>query len=79
VATKQCPECNGELPEELGQHSVAPLSGLVTCPHCGAQVSLDKPAGAEGAEGGHKESFSGHETLEGVMDEVDGKEGGRPS
>ncbi|MBA3628300.1 MAG: hypothetical protein H0W55_01290 [Actinobacteria bacterium] len=84
MADRTCPECGQSLPGELGQHSTAPLSGLVSCPNCGAEVHLDKPAaGAPGGEGriepagateGDSESFSGHETVEGVMQEVEDKQ-----
>ena len=85
MADRTCPECGHNLPSELGQHSTAPLSGLASCPNCGAEVHLDKPAaGASGDEGariepagateGDPASFSGHETVEGVMQEVDDKQ-----
>lgn len=85
MADRTCPECGENLPSELGQHSTAPLSGLAKCPNCGADVHIDKPgAGASGAEGdridpagateGDPESFSGHETVEGVMQEIEDKD-----
>jgi hypothetical protein len=92
MASETCPECGKQLPSELGQHSVAPLSGLATCPHCGAEVHVPKPgvpdqekassapAGAPGGAGGggqeQPEIFSGHETVEGVMEEIEEKPGG---
>lgn len=89
----RCPSCGGEVPVETGQHAQTPSAGVVTCPHCGASVTLDKP-GAEAeqrgepagdapeaeaappgrAEGG--EEFAGHETMAGVKDELEEKEGG---
>ncbi|MBA3350431.1 MAG: hypothetical protein H0T12_07730 [Actinobacteria bacterium] len=58
---------------------------MASCPNCGAEVHLDKPgAGEPGDEGariepagsteGDSESFSGHETVEGVMQEVEDKQ-----
>jgi hypothetical protein len=86
VATQRCPNCNGELPPELGQHAQAPLSGLVNCPHCGAQVKLDKP-GQEGSDDASSEDvagadealdagFSGSETIAGVREELEDKQQG---
>jgi hypothetical protein len=57
---------------------------VVECPTCGATVTLEKPSGeASGEESGRlprtegeEESFAGEETLEGVMEEVEEKEGG---
>jgi hypothetical protein len=72
-----CPHCGGELPAELGQHSVAPMTGLVKCPHCGADAHLAKETEASsGSEERSEsaESFSGHETVEGVMGEVRDKQ-----
>jgi hypothetical protein len=94
MASQRCPVCNGVLPPELGQHSLAPMSGLVTCPHCGSEVKLEKPAedarksgGGRAAEGdvvgadqgGPDESFSGHESAQGAMDEIEKKPGGASS
>ena len=89
MGDQRCPECGNELPSELGQHSVTPLSGRATCPHCGADVHVARPEpGAEAAPGASgaaaeasggpgepekPESFSGEETLGGVMDEVEEK------
>lgn len=47
MADQSCPNCGNELPEELGQHALAPQSGLVRCPHCGETVTLDKPGAPE--------------------------------
>ena len=103
MADQQCPSCGRDLPSELGQHSLASMSGLAQCPHCGAEVRLAKesagassthreagsgrgkpssaefeaPGAAEGeaiAESHGTESFSGHETVSGVMKEVEGKQ-----
>jgi hypothetical protein len=101
--SQRCPNCGRDLPPELGQHSVAPMTGLATCPHCGADVHIDKaaareglpdpageargspsdpdfeppsPRGDSGAEegAGSSETFSGHETMSGVVDEVRDKQ-----
>jgi uncharacterized Zn finger protein (UPF0148 family) len=71
MSEQRCPNCGADLPAELGQHALTPTSGLVQCPTCGENVTLDRPGG-EGEE--HEESFSGHETIEGVMDEIREKE-----
>ncbi|MCP9485157.1 MAG: hypothetical protein MSC30_04810 [Gaiellaceae bacterium MAG52_C11] len=44
MAEQKCPTCGIGLPEELGQHSIAPQSNLVRCPNCGETVNLEKPA-----------------------------------
>ena len=83
----KCPNCGREVPEELGQHASTPVSGLVTCPHCGAEVQLgalgdhDVSEGSSGtkakaATGGEHDSFSGHETIEGLEDELEDKQEG---
>ena len=46
MAEQTCPECGAPLPAELGQHALTPTSGLVQCPSCGAQVTLERPAEA---------------------------------
>jgi hypothetical protein len=79
-----CPSCGNELPPELGQHTTAPLSGLATCPHCGAEVHVSKASTAgEGARSeearetftGDEESasFAGHESVEGLKKELEDK------
>ena len=83
----KCPNCGREVPEELGQHAATPVSGLVTCPHCGAEVKLGalgdhdvsegwSGATAKAATGGEAGSFSGHETIEGLKDELEEKQEG---
>jgi hypothetical protein len=83
MATEKCPSCGAELPPELGQHALAPTAGLVQCPTCGAAVTIERPAperrpeqepGGDTGEGTGPESFSGHETVEGVMEELRLKE-----
>ena len=106
MADQQCPSCGRDLPSELGQHSLAPMSGLAQCPYCGAEVRLaresagatsthgeassgrGKPSSAEFEAPGASEdevitethgteSFSGHETVSGVMKEVEDKQSRR--
>jgi hypothetical protein len=85
VSAQRCPNCNAELPPELGQHALTPTSGLVMCPSCGETVTLERPettaaTGGEGGEGGgdvegtRDEAPPLHETIEGVMDEIREKE-----
>ena len=83
-----CPNCGRPLPEEAGQHAVVPSADIVDCPSCGARVDIGSGKVVEGVspEGraeeqgiapipeGAPESFSGHETVEGVMEEIDKKE-----
>jgi hypothetical protein len=86
MAEERCPNCGAELPAELGQHAVAPVANVVQCPSCGENVTLgggdaggeDVPRAQEsvGGEEGAPESFSGEETIEGVMDELRDKPGG---
>jgi hypothetical protein len=77
---EKCPNCGADLPAEIGQHALVPSAGVVACPTCGETVTLDRPD-AEGddgdtpdVEGTGPESFSGHETVEGVMEEIREKE-----
>lgn len=82
---QRCQHCGGVVPEELGQHLHSPLSGQVTCPHCGEAVELREGPGNEpvadveratAAPPGRSEaddSFSGSETAEGVAEELDDK------
>jgi hypothetical protein len=79
-----CPNCGATVPAETGQHAVVPSAGVVTCPSCGATVTLERssgeperPADETETTEGSEETFSGHETIEGVMDEISEKEGGR--
>jgi hypothetical protein len=73
VPDETCPSCGNRLPPEIATHALAPAAGLVSCPHCGAAVTLPKPGGAEEPQ---DESFAGHETVEGVMQELRDKEDG---
>jgi uncharacterized Zn finger protein (UPF0148 family) len=68
---EKCPNCGADLPAEAGQHALVPSAGVVACPTCGETVTLGQ-ADADTDE--HDESFSGHETIEGVMDEIREKE-----
>jgi DNA-directed RNA polymerase subunit RPC12/RpoP len=76
-----CPNCGADLPPELGQHALTPVSRLVQCPTCGENVTLTKPAEDDEAArapdvAGETATFSGEETVEGVMDELGDKPGG---
>jgi predicted RNA-binding Zn-ribbon protein involved in translation (DUF1610 family) len=74
-----CPSCGAELPEEAGQHALVPSAGVVECPNCGETVTLAKAGAAEEertvASDEGTGTFAGHETVEGVMDELSEKEG----
>jgi uncharacterized Zn finger protein (UPF0148 family) len=85
MTEQRCPSCGADLPAELGQHALTPISGLVKCPTCGAKVTLEHAeTGSTSVEeadsvpdtAGDPESFSGEETVEGVMDELERKPGG---
>jgi ribosomal protein L32 len=75
-----CPNCGEPLPPELGQHALTPTSGLVQCPSCGETVSLpglgDDAVDAVPDTSGDPETFSGEETVAGVMEELSEKPGG---
>jgi hypothetical protein len=74
VKAQRCPSCGAELPAELGQHALVPTTGLVQCPTCGENVTLERPETTRGETGEQEESFAGHETIEGVMEEIREKE-----
>lgn len=87
MAEQTCSNCGAELPPELGQHALTLTSGLVQCPSCGETVELGRAETVEGSAAsdeagevpdtsGEPESFSGEETIEGVMDELSEKPGG---
>jgi hypothetical protein len=83
-----CPSCGEPLPAGVGQHAVVPSAGIVDCPSCGARVDMSTGRVSQGvsAEGRAEEqggapipevapeSFSGEETIDGVMDEIEQKE-----
>ena len=83
-----CPSCGQPLPAGAGQHAVVPSAGIVDCPSCDARVDTAAGTVVEGVSpegraeeqggapiaGGQEESFSGEETVEGVMDEIEQKE-----
>ena len=83
-----CPSCGQPLPAGAGQHAVVPSAGIVDCPSCDARVDTAAGTVVEGVSpegraeeqggapiaGGEAESFSGEETVEGVMDEIEQKE-----
>ena len=79
-----CPVCGGALPSELAQHADNLQVGLVTCPHCGAGVTLDKGPNATGSDfeqataappgrSEGSETFSGQETAADVAEELSNK------
>ena len=80
-----CPVCGQALPSEIGQHADNLQVGLVTCPHCGASVTLEKgpndTAGADferasAAPPGQtegRETFSGQETAADLSEELANK------
>jgi Zn-finger nucleic acid-binding protein len=83
-----CPSCGNPLPGGVGQHAVAPVAGVVDCPNCGARVRLDtgeleagvsaegraEEQGGAPVDAGRPDTFSGEETVEGVMNEIEQKE-----
>ncbi len=87
MADYVCPSCGKELPSELGQHATDLVSALVTCPHCGAQVTLregavETPSGdyeeAAAAPPGRTEgteTFAGNETFGELKEELQDKQG----
>lgn len=82
MAETTCPNCGNTVPDELGQHAGSLVSGSVSCPSCGTQVTLrdgsSEPRSgdyerAAAAPPGHTEgdeSFSGHETGSGLAEEL---------
>jgi hypothetical protein len=91
MSDSRCPNCGAEVPAESGQHSLSPSAGIVACPSCGATLSLGGPGDRQhvGPEGetptaaaappgqpGQDEYFSGHESVDGVMEEISEKEDG---
>lgn len=77
-----CPNCGKDLPGALGQHATGLVSALVTCPHCGAQVTLregavespsadyEEAAAAPPGRTEGTETFAGSETFEGLTEEL---------
>lgn len=89
MADEQCPNCGGEIPSELGQHSLTPMTGRANCPYCGAEVNVPKvgPGTAEPTATGDvaraarsrppgENTFAGNDTFEDLRREVEGKRGG---
>ena len=81
-----CPSCGNELPSEMGQHAADLVSALVTCPNCGAQVTLREGA-VESASGDYEtaaaappgqtegtETFAGNETFGELKEELQEKQ-----
>lgn len=85
MADQTCPACGNDLPSELAQHADNLEIGLVTCPSCGAGVTIAKGPNdtvstqferAEAAPPGRtegQEAFSGNETLADLKDELENK------
>jgi DNA-directed RNA polymerase subunit RPC12/RpoP len=80
-----CPSCGKDLPSALGQHATDLISALVTCPHCGAEVTLREGA-VESPSGNYAEAdaappsrtegsdeFAGNETIEALAEELQEK------
>ncbi len=77
-----CPKCGSDLPSAMGQHASDLVSGLVTCPSCGASVTLregavESPSGdfetAAAAPPGRTEGsddFAGNETFTELTEEL---------
>jgi hypothetical protein len=76
MAAQTCPECGKAVPPEVGQHAMTPSADVVACPHCGATMTLAKPDQGDAGKTAREDTFAGHETIEGVMDEVSKKEAG---
>jgi DNA-directed RNA polymerase subunit RPC12/RpoP len=88
MASHTCSNCGAELPPGLGQHALSPTGGAVKCPNCGATTTIagsqqatdatssEVPRAPErrGGESGAGEYFSGEESVEGVMREVEEKQ-----
>jgi uncharacterized Zn finger protein (UPF0148 family) len=74
MAERVCPTCGGRL----GQHDLH--GDVLTCPNCGATITVAEASGvpqAEAAPPGRSEGrdeFAGHDTVEGVMEEIEEKE-----
>jgi endogenous inhibitor of DNA gyrase (YacG/DUF329 family) len=47
MAEARCPNCGADVPAEAGQHAVTPTAGVVSCPSCGAPVTLRRPGARE--------------------------------
>lgn len=85
MADQTCPACGNPLPSELAQHADNLEVGLVTCPSCGAGVTIAKGADdtvstqferADAAPPGRTEggeTFAANETFAELKDELDDK------
>ena len=81
-----CPTCGKVLPSELGQHAPDLVSALVTCPNCGAQVTLregaveapsedyEQAAAAPPGRTEGQEAFAGNETFSELREELEDKQ-----
>ncbi len=54
LMAETCPSCGTTLPEELGQHADDLVSARVTCPECGAAVTLREGPDDEAASGDYE-------------------------
>lgn len=80
-----CPNCDAPLPDELSQHAENLAVGLVTCPSCGAKVTLreasqsvdaagvERAAAAPPGQTENRETFAGNETMAGLQEELEQK------
>ncbi|MFP5320015.1 MAG: hypothetical protein ACLGI2_17200 [Acidimicrobiia bacterium] len=85
MADQTCPACGNELPDALAQHADNLEVGLVTCPSCGAGVTIAKGGDdavatdferAEAAPPGRtegQETFAANETFGELKDELENK------
>jgi len=85
MAEYVCPSCGKDLPSALGQHATDLVSALVTCPHCGAEVTLregavESPSGdyaaADAAPPGRTEgtdTFAGNDNFTELTEELEEK------
>ena len=84
MAEQTCPICNNPVPDELAQHADNLEVGLVTCPSCGAGVTLRKDsvealpnvaraaASPPGRETGEN-YFSGNDDVDSLREELQNK------
>jgi ribosomal protein S27AE len=81
MAEQTCPSCGNVLPDALAQHADNLEVGLVTCPSCGAGVTLRKEsaepssdyARATAAPPGRstgEDSFSGNDDFDSLRQEL---------
>jgi aerobic carbon-monoxide dehydrogenase medium subunit len=71
MATRRCPNCGADLPQEEGQHALSPSAGTVQCPTCGATVTLEGPPGAEGGPPREGSAAGEPVTTEAALEETE--------